>query len=56
MPANFAVMPEGLRLGEICELLRRAPSELSDLTELDMIFLNEYLNERNRRLEHAMRG
>lgn len=49
-------MPEGLRLGEICELLRRAPSELSDLTELDMVFLNEYLNERNRRLERMMHG
>jgi len=49
-------MPEGLRLGEICVLLRRAPSELSDLTELDMVFLNEYLNERNRRLERMMHG
>jgi len=49
-------MPEGLRLGEICELLRRPPSEFSDLTELDLVFLNEYLNERNRRLERMMGG
>jgi hypothetical protein len=47
-------MPEGLRLGEICELLHATPNELEErLTILDRLFLNEYLNEKARRMKTA---
>jgi hypothetical protein len=47
-------MPEGYRIGEICEFLHKAPSELGDYYQSDLRFLDEYLSEKARKVNKAI--
>ena len=53
MSVNFVQLPEGFRLGEICETLDKAPSELGLLYQSDLYFLDEYLSEKGRKVKAA---